>query len=66
MFAEERYQKFKDSDFDVILLKIKKGEIKCGKYANLVKIDNDSKVELKGELFSNGRKESKGTDKSGQ
>lgn len=38
MYALERYEEYKDTDLDIIVMKIKNGTIKCGKYSNLVKI----------------------------
>ena len=56
MQCVDRYQKYKTEDFDVILLKIRNGSIKCGKYSGLVKIDKDYKLKGK-EFFNDGRKE---------
>ena len=51
MQCVDRYEKYKDEDFDVIVIKIRNG-----KYAGLVKIDKD--YELKGkEFFNDGRKD---------
>lgn len=56
MQCVDRYEKYKDEDFDVIVIKIRNGTIKSGKYAGLVKIDKD--YELKGkEFFNDGRKD---------
>lgn len=49
----DRYEKYNDENFDTIILKIKNGTIKCGKYANMVKIDKNKT--LKGKEFFNGR-----------
>lgn len=49
-----RLEEYKDEDFDAIILKIKKGDIKCGKYAHLVKIDKTKKYGNRKELFRNG------------
>ena len=46
-----RYDKFKEETFDSIILKIRNGTIKCGKYAHLVKIDKNKVIKRK-ELFS--------------
>lgn len=53
----ERYHKYKDDDFDAIMLRIRNGSIKCGRYAHLVKVDKNANIDRK-ELF-NG-KHSKG------
>lgn len=49
-----RLTEYKDEDFDYIILKIKKGDIKCGKYAHLVKIDKSIKSDDRKELFTDG------------
>lgn len=49
----DRYETYKDYDFDRIILAIKKGTIKCGKYSHLVKI-NKNKIIKDKELFKNG------------
>lgn len=54
MNVAERYEKYKDSSFDTIMMKIRKGEIKCGRYAHLVKIDKKKEYNGK-ELFKNGK-----------
>ncbi|MCM1215410.1 MAG: hypothetical protein NC548_12930 [Lachnospiraceae bacterium] len=50
----ERYEKYKDEDFDKIIVLIKRGTIKCGRYAHLVKID-DGKVMKGKEFFKDGK-----------
>lgn len=50
----ERYMQYKDDYFDTVLLKIRKGYIKCGKYAHMVKIDKNKKYNGK-ELFNDGK-----------
>lgn len=50
----ERYEKYNDLDFDQIIMSIKKGYIKCGRYAHLVKIDKDKKIGNRKEFFNNG------------
>lgn len=53
MLSSERYEKYKDDyDFDRICLLIKRGDIKCGKYAHRIKIKNDYKPGK--ELFTHG------------
>lgn len=47
--AVERYEKYKEDDFDAIMLRIKSGAIKSGRYAHLVKIDKNKK--MKGKVF---------------
>lgn len=49
----ERYEQFKEDDFDSIILSIRNGKIKSGRYAHLVKVDKSEKVDGK-ELFTNG------------
>lgn len=48
-----RYNEYKDESFDKILLYIRKGKIKAGKYSHLVKIDKKKIIKDK-ELFTNG------------
>lgn len=54
MKAIERYEQFKDNSFDQVLLYIKTGKIKCGRYANLFKIQKNKIIKEK-ELFKNGK-----------
>lgn len=42
-----RLKKYQDESLDRILIKIRKGEIKCGKYAHLVKVDPKKKIKGK-------------------
>jgi hypothetical protein len=49
-----RFDKYRREDLDKILIDIRNGTIKCGKYAHLVKIDKSKKVN-EGELFSDGK-----------
>ncbi len=58
MYCKERYEQFKDEYFDTIMLRIRRGDIKCGKYAHLVKIDKKKEYNGK-ELFTNGSKKDK-------
>lgn len=54
MLCADRFDEYKDESLDTIILKIRNGTIKCGKYAHLVKIDD--KKEMKGkEFFTNGK-----------
>lgn len=55
----ERYEEYKDEDFDSIILLIRNGKIKSGRYAHLVKVDKSEKVDGK-ELFTNGEDNDKG------
>jgi len=50
MLAQERYEEYNDSEFDVILMKIRNGTIKSGRYSHLVKID-------KNKVYSDKQKE---------
>lgn len=52
MNAVERYEKYKDEDFAVVLLQIKNGIIKSGKYSKLVKV-KDKKIDDKQKEFFN-------------
>lgn len=49
MQCVERYEKYKEEDLDKIIMWIKTGDIKCGRYAHLVKIDKHK--EMKGKEF---------------
>lgn len=52
----DRLTEYKDVDFDQIIIHIKKGKIKSGRYAHLVKIDNKMKIKTDGkELFIDGK-----------
>ena len=46
--------KHKEESFDRVILLIRNGTIKCGKYANCVKIDKNPKIKGK-EFFKDGR-----------
>lgn len=59
MNVVERYEKYKDESFDTIIMRVRKGEIKCGKYSHLVKIDKNKEYNGK-ELFKNGKDNSDG------
>lgn len=54
MQCKDRYEEYKDEYFDVVIMKIKRGDIKCGRYSHLVKIDKNKKYDGK-ELFKNGK-----------
>lgn len=54
MLCKERYEEYKDEYFDTIILKIRRGDIKCGRYSHLVKIDKNKEYKGK-ELFKNDR-----------
>lgn len=47
-----RFEKYRNEDFDKILIDIRNGNIKSGKYAHLVKIDENKKLN-EGHLFKN-------------
>lgn len=49
-----RYEKYKDEDLDKIILDIRKGNIKAGRYSHLVKV-NKNKIIKEKELFTNGK-----------
>lgn len=56
MNAIERYQEITDKRlaFDEIILRIRNGQIKVGKYAGLVEISKNPKIKGK-EFFTDGR-----------
>lgn len=54
MKCVSRYKQYKDDDLDSIILKIRSGIIKPGKYSHLVKIDKDKKMNGK-EFFNDGK-----------
>lgn len=58
MQCTERFMEYKDEYFDTILLKIRKGDIKCGRYSHLVKVDKNKDYTGK-ELFKDGKSDSK-------
>jgi alpha-D-ribose 1-methylphosphonate 5-triphosphate diphosphatase PhnM len=47
----KRYQKYIEKPFDTVILLINNGTIKCGRYADLVKVDDDKR--LRGKEFFN-------------
>lgn len=53
MSPAERLHMYKTDYLDTVLLKIKRGDLKCGKYANRVKIDKNFDIEGK-EFFTHG------------
>lgn len=50
----ERLEQYIHEDFDVVILLIKNGTIKSGKYAHLVKIKNNKKIKGK-EFFKDAK-----------
>lgn len=50
----QRYETYKDEPFDRIIVLIKNGTIKCGRYAHLVKVDEDKIMKGK-EFFNDGK-----------
>ncbi len=46
----DRFQKYRKEDMDKILLDIRNGNIKCGKYSQLVKVDENKPLK-EGHLF---------------
>lgn len=46
----DRLLQYKDEDFDRIILYIRKGNIKCGRYSHLVKVDKKAS-KIRKELF---------------
>lgn len=47
----ERLKTYRESNFDEVILKIKYGVIKAGRFSHLVKVDKNIKVPRKGVLF---------------
>lgn len=63
--ALERMLQYQDEDLDIVLLRIKSGTIKCGRFSHLVKVKGAQKVPKKGVLFDDVRSNSKsGSGKS--
>ena len=58
MNAIQRFSKYRDDDFDRVMLLIKNGTIKSGKYSHLVKVDKDKKINDK-EFFNHEDSKSK-------
>lgn len=57
--VEERVKEYSDTELDAIIIAIKNGTIKCGRYSHLVKLDKS--VNIKGkEFFSDGSKSEQG------
>lgn len=52
----ERYDEYKDDDFDNIILKIRNGKIKSGRYSHLVKVDKGKIIKGK-EFFADGKED---------
>ena len=57
MHCINRYNQYKDDDLDQILLRIKNGTIKSGRYSHMVKIDKNYKIKGK-EFFKDGKDKS--------
>lgn len=55
MDGAERLRTYIHDDFDVIIMNIKNGTIKCGRYAPKVKLRD---IKLGKELFADGRDDS--------
>ncbi len=49
--AVDRLNEYENIDFDIIILKIKSGVIKCGRFSHLVKTKGSKPVPKKGVLF---------------
>lgn len=54
MSSIERYHAYKEEPIDLILMKIKHGEIKCGKHSKLVKIDKKHLIDKNQKEFFGG------------
>lgn len=51
----DRVERYRDESFDTVIMKIKSGEIRTGKYSNMVKIRKGYKTNVNnGELFKKG------------
>lgn len=51
--ATDRYQEYAENpEFDRLILLIKRGTIKCGRYAHRVKLDPKFRIKKKGEYFN--------------
>lgn len=55
MQAITRLNKYKDTEFDKIILMIRNGTIKSGRYSHLVKVDKNARAKGK-EFFTDGSK----------
>lgn len=53
MSPAERVHMYKTDYLDTVLLKIKRGDLKCGKYADRVKVDKHFDMDGK-EFFTDG------------
>lgn len=47
--AMDRFEKHKDDEFDALIIRIKSGVIKSGRFSHLVKIN--PKLKMKGKVF---------------
>lgn len=56
--SKERYEKWSKEDFDIIILKIKTGVIKAGRFSHLVKVKKDPNI-MKGKVFFDESADSK-------
>lgn len=50
MTKKELFKKYQDREFDKVLLAIKRGRIKTGKYSGMVKVSEHAKINRK-EMF---------------
>lgn len=50
----DRYEKYCDESLDTVMLLIRNGTIKSGRYAHLVKVDKNKEMKGK-EFFKNGK-----------
>lgn len=55
MLCVERLKEYEDDDFDHVLLLIKNGTIKSGRYAHTIKINKN--IQMNGKEFFNDGKE---------
>ena len=52
----KRLDRFKEKDFNELMILISNGSIKCGRYAHLVKIDKNKKIKNSGVFFDENSK----------
>jgi hypothetical protein len=60
MRCVNRFKEFRDTDLDTVLIKIRNGSIKSGKYANMIKVDGNAKIK-DGYLFKDVKNDGKET-----
>jgi hypothetical protein len=63
MKCMDRYNAYSQHGLDEIILYIRRGQIKAGRYAHLIKIDKNKIIKDK-ELFKNGSGKDESSEKS--